>query len=133
MKLQFPVPVSPSRVRGIGSGREHDDADRLYKAAYVHHSWNYCSGSSGDCHGGKCNVRKLVQRPDRNFSGPVVHYGVIALGNTDFESGVERDQAKEALGVICFEREAASLMNNFPCVVICGICNYADSRKNARW
>jgi hypothetical protein len=29
--------------------------------------------------------------------------------------------------------EAAGLMDSFPCLVIRGICNYADSRKNKRW
>ena len=32
-----------------------------------------------------------------------------------------------------FEMEAAGLMNNFPCLVIRGICDYADSHKNDRW
>jgi nucleoside phosphorylase len=29
--------------------------------------------------------------------------------------------------------EAAGLMNNFPCAVIRGICDYADSHKNKLW
>ena len=29
--------------------------------------------------------------------------------------------------------EAAGLMNSFPCLVIRGICDYADSHKNKRW
>lgn len=29
--------------------------------------------------------------------------------------------------------EAAGLMNDFPCIVIRGICDYADSHKNKRW
>jgi hypothetical protein len=29
--------------------------------------------------------------------------------------------------------EAAGLMDNFPCLVIRGIHNYADSHKNERW
>ena len=29
--------------------------------------------------------------------------------------------------------EAAGLMNSFPCLVIRGICDYADSHKNDRW
>ncbi|KAI9736970.1 MAG: hypothetical protein M1834_000559 [Cirrosporium novae-zelandiae] len=35
--------------------------------------------------------------------------------------------------VLCFEMEAAGLMNNFPCLVVRGICDYADSHKNKRW
>ena len=29
--------------------------------------------------------------------------------------------------------EAAGLMSNFPCLVIRGICDYADSEKNDVW
>jgi len=29
--------------------------------------------------------------------------------------------------------EAAGLMNDFPCVIVRGICDYADSHKNKRW
>jgi nucleoside phosphorylase len=29
--------------------------------------------------------------------------------------------------------EAAGLMNNFPCLVIRGICDYCDSHKNKAW
>jgi hypothetical protein len=31
------------------------------------------------------------------------------------------------------EIEAAGLMDSFPCVVIRGICDYADSHKNKEW
>jgi nucleoside phosphorylase len=29
--------------------------------------------------------------------------------------------------------EAAGLMNNFPCLVIRGVCDYADEYKNDEW
>lgn len=31
------------------------------------------------------------------------------------------------------EMEAAGLMNDCPCLVIRGICDYADSHKNKEW
>lgn len=81
----------------------------------------------------KCDVRLLVQRAPPEFEGPAVHYGVIASGDQEIECGVMRDEAKKALGAMCFEREAAGLMNNFPCLVIRGIGDYADTHKNKRW
>jgi len=46
----------------------------------------------------------------------------------------ERDEVSKKLnGVLCFEMEAAGLMNRFPCLVIRGICDYADSHKNKTW
>jgi hypothetical protein len=37
------------------------------------------------------------------------------------------------MGIICFEVEAAGLMDNFPCLVIRGICDYSDTHKNKNW
>jgi nucleoside phosphorylase len=49
-------------------------------------------------------------------------------------SATQRDLVSAELGnVLCFEMEAAGLMNNFPCLVVRGICDYADSHKNKRW
>jgi hypothetical protein len=47
--------------------------------------------------------------------------------------GVTRDRLRRELDVLCFEMEAAGLMDQFPCLVIRGICDYADSHKNKRW
>jgi nucleoside phosphorylase len=47
---------------------------------------------------------------------------------------MQRDKVSTELGgVLCFEMEAAGLMNTFPCLVIRGICDYADSHKNKAW
>lgn len=35
--------------------------------------------------------------------------------------------------ILCFEMEAAGLMNQFPCLVIRGICDYSDTYKNKGW
>jgi histone acetyltransferase (RNA polymerase elongator complex component) len=75
----------------------------------------------------------LVRRPHREIDGLVVHYGVIASGDQSIECGVARGQVKKALGAICFEREAAGLMDVFPCLVIRGIDDYVDMHKNDYW
>ncbi|KAL2787018.1 nucleoside phosphorylase domain-containing protein [Aspergillus keveii] len=70
-------------------------------------------------------------RPIRNV---VVHYGTIASGNSVIKDGLTRERLDVKLGgVLCFEMEAAGLMNSFPCLVIRGICDYADSHKNKHW
>ena len=49
-------------------------------------------------------------------------------------NGIERDRiSRELGGVLCFEMEAAGLMNTFPCLIIRGICDYSDSHKNKNW
>jgi nucleoside phosphorylase len=44
-----------------------------------------------------------------------------------------RDRLRKEKGILCFEMEAAGLMDNLPCLVIRGICDYADSHKNKKW
>ncbi|KAK4656897.1 hypothetical protein QC762_208180 [Podospora pseudocomata] len=78
--------------------------------------------TAGDRDGGKLrNIR--------------VHYGLIASGNQVIKDATFRDRLDEEFGghVLCVEMEAAGLMNNFPCIVIRGICDYADSHKNKDW
>ena len=48
------------------------------------------------------------------------------------KDGATRERLKD-LGVICVEMEAAGLMDEFSCLVIRGICDYADSHENKRW
>jgi nucleoside phosphorylase len=63
----------------------------------------------------------------------VVHYGLIASGNKLMKDALLRDALIAERGVLCFEMEAAGLMNHFPCLVIRGICDYSDSHKNKEW
>jgi len=44
-----------------------------------------------------------------------------------------RDTLAAEKDVLCFEMEAAGLMNHFPCLAIRGICDYSDSHKNKEW
>ena len=58
----------------------------------------------------------------------------MTSGNQFIKDTVTRDRlSKELGGILCFEMEAAGLMNNFPCLVIREICDYSNSHKNKRW
>ncbi|KAJ4034152.1 hypothetical protein NW758_011110 [Fusarium oxysporum] len=100
--------------------------DRLFKASSGH-------VPGPDCRG--CDAAGEVQRDPRGTTDPDVHYGTIASGNTLVKDAAARDRIVADVGedCICFEMEAAGLMNHFPCLVIRGICDYADSHKNDRW
>ncbi|CAD0032314.1 unnamed protein product, partial [Aureobasidium pullulans] len=75
----------------------------------------------------------VVQRADREDDTPRVFYGTILSGDMVMKNGQERDRIAAAENAICFEMEAAGLMNDFPCLVIRGISDYSDSHKNDRW
>jgi nucleoside phosphorylase len=99
--------------------------DLLYDAGYDHAIENAtCS---------QCDDGKLLRRNPRPLEGPVIHYGLIASGDQLMRHGATRDQLGRELDILCFEMEAAGLMDNFPCLVIRGICDYADSHKNKDW
>jgi nucleoside phosphorylase len=102
---------------------EHDE---LFKQEYHH------VGDRKTCVG-SCERAHVVMRIPRDCVDPVVHYGVIASGNQIMENSVVRGELAARYGILCFEMEAAGLMNSFPCVVIRGICDYADSHKYKAW
>lgn len=67
---------------------------------------------------------------------PHIHYGIVASGDGLIKSTAARDRIIADLAPLrplCIEMEAAGLMNNFPCLVIRGICDYADECKNDDW
>jgi nucleoside phosphorylase len=49
------------------------------------------------------------------------------------KDAVTRDNLSRKMDVLCFEMEAAGLMNQFPCLIIRGICDYSDTHKNKEW
>lgn len=49
------------------------------------------------------------------------------------ENALIRDRLAMEKDVLCFETEATGLINDLPCLVIRGICDYSDSHKNKEW
>ncbi|KAG9962670.1 purine and uridine phosphorylase, partial [Aureobasidium melanogenum] len=78
------------------------------------------------------NDQRVIRDP-REDDSPQVFYGTIGSGNMVMKDGEFRDLKAADDKIICFEMEAAGLMNDFPCLVIRGISDYADSHKNDRW
>ena len=105
--------------------RMHAGPDVLFESRYNHEGGPTCKS---------CSMAESVDREVRASEEVHVHYGTIASGNQVMKYGIERDHVSADLGgVVCFEMEAAGLMNSFPCLVVRGICDYADSHKNKRW
>ena len=105
--------------------RDEAGPDILFEATYDHAGGPTC---------GRCSKDRLLERTARGSQEIKVHYGTIASSNQVIKDGLTRDRLSSELGgILCFEMEAAGLMNNFPCLVIRGICDYADSHKNKSW
>lgn len=110
------------RIKFIYPGAEND---QLFREDYEH------PDMSPNCDA--CESAQLIHRQARESDAPHVHYGLIASGSQVIKHGLTRSKYGKQLGVLCFEMEAAGLMNHFKCLVIRGICDYSDSHKNKRW
>jgi nucleoside phosphorylase len=101
--------------------------DRLFDAAYEH------SGTMQTCEERNCDTNQVKCRPARPNTLPRIFKGTIASGNQVMKHGHTRDRLARDNDILCFEMEAAGLMDRFPCLVVRGISDYADSHKNDRW
>ncbi|KAH8803441.1 WD40 protein [Xylogone sp. PMI_703] len=102
-----------------------DSCDRLCPPELQHPS------ADAEC-GPQC-IDSAIIRPPRQGLNRFIHYGLIASGNVVVKDAISRDRWARQHNILCFEMEAAGLMNTFPCLVIRGISDYADSHKNDRW
>ncbi|KAJ5628183.1 hypothetical protein N7490_010411 [Penicillium lividum] len=105
--------------------------DRLYKSDSVHPFENE-SSCNLVCSSDASSLVLRTPRTDED-DNPAIHYGNIASANTLMKDAKIRDEIAKKYDVLCFEMEAAGLVNSFPCLVIRGICDYSDSHKNKEW
>jgi nucleoside phosphorylase len=104
--------------------------DRLFKSSYKHpDDTKDCETACADA------TSNLIPREERSEidHDPMIHHGVIASANQLMKDASIRDKLSAESNVLCFEMEAAGLMNHFPCLVIRGICDYSDTHKNKQW
>ncbi|KAL3595996.1 hypothetical protein FPOAC2_10366 [Fusarium poae] len=125
--------------------------DALYDPNYAHRHREGCvvcandpsvfceSASKASCVEVGCDLKAVITRErsmDRVNSGdfsPEIFIGRIGSGNTVMKSGEDRDCIADEHDLIAFEMEGAGSWDEVPCIVVKGICNYADSHKNKGW
>jgi nucleoside phosphorylase len=107
--------------------------DRLFEDGYEHQGTEF--DDCKEC----CDADNTISRSDRGDGAtrlrdePAVHFGNIASSNQLQISAIERNRVQKEHEAICFEMEAAGVLEEYPCVVVRGICDYADSHKNKGW
>ncbi|KAL8841970.1 MAG: hypothetical protein Q9176_002907 [Flavoplaca citrina] len=107
------------------------DADQLFDSDY-HHKDN--AKSCKNC----CDPKRSRSRQERGpkahreKDSPLIHYGTIGSANSLMVGSEEREKFYNEFGTICFEMEAAVLME-YRCLVVRGISDYSDSHKNKEW
>ena len=98
--------------------------DQLFEATYHHKDGKTCW---------LYDQSKVVERAPRRSSATRIHYSTIGSANEVIKDSETRDKLRTDLGILCIEMEAASLIDEFSCLVIRGIYDYVDSYKNKRW
>ncbi|KAE8131508.1 Pfs, NB-ARC and TPR domain protein [Aspergillus pseudotamarii] len=126
--------------------------DILYQASYHHKHYsqgsrvNCCcfDGSNPDnicsealeesCKELGCDEKQISRRRAGTEAVKAsVHIGKVASANTVMKSGEHRDKIVKAESVIGFEMEGAGVWDNISCIIIKGVCDYADSHKSKYW
>ncbi|KAJ5754732.1 hypothetical protein N7533_004275 [Penicillium manginii] len=82
------------------------------------------------------SIEDFVQR-DRLTGGddPMsrLHFGPIGSTDTVMKSAKHRDDLAQGSRLVGFEMEGSGVCNNLSCVIIKGVCDYADSHKTKVW
>ncbi|KAL4946532.1 hypothetical protein BDV06DRAFT_87047 [Aspergillus oleicola] len=114
---------NPEMKERFSAPEQHTDL--LFRSSYHH--------AIRDDTCGQCDKEQLIQRQPRDTSMPYIYYGLIASGDQVMRDSETRDRLSRQLGVLCFEMEAAGLMDELHTLVIRGICDYCDSHKQKEW
>ncbi|KLJ10556.1 hypothetical protein EMPG_14063 [Blastomyces silverae] len=83
-----------------------------------------------------CNENRVRRRRDgAEALKASVHIGKMASISTMMESGEHRDKIISKEGVIGFDMEgpAGGVWGNVPCIMIKGVCDYADRHYSKAW
>ncbi|KAL6236388.1 hypothetical protein BDW75DRAFT_229583 [Aspergillus navahoensis] len=114
---------NPEMTERFAAPEQH--TDYLFHPSYHH------TASEDTCE--KCDNKQLIKRQPRETRTPYIHYGLIASGDKVMKDSETRDRLAQQHGILCFEMEAAGLMDELPTLVIRGICDYCDSHKQKQW
>ncbi|THV66825.1 purine and uridine phosphorylase [Aureobasidium pullulans] len=114
--------------------------DRLFEATHRHmHRGEFfsrdCLCSMARSHSDPVLLENPARRKrlDAEAPTPLVHIGTIGSASTVMKSAEHRDLIAQRDNIIAFEMEGAGVWDNLPCIIIKGVCDYADSHKNKHW
>ncbi|KAL0937181.1 phosphorylase superfamily protein [Colletotrichum truncatum] len=139
--------------------RPAPEEDILFEPAYPHRHQNQsdcgcsvttaCEGAiSASCEELQCDLGHQVLRQrlessrkrklgtdmlTASIQESQIHIGRIGSGDTVMKSGEHRDRVAAEHGVIAFEMEGAGVWDEIPCIIVKGVCDYADSHKHKNW
>ncbi|KAJ5533797.1 zinc finger protein [Penicillium freii] len=124
--------------------------DQLFAAEYIHRHHTGCfecslaesvcaTALNTSCEELGCDQRMLIPRARRSghdgqgSPNQRIYFGTIGTADTVMKSALHRDQLAASERIIAFEMEGAGVWDKFNCLIIKGVCDYADSHKNKNW
>ena len=124
-RTRFPEHLKRLQKKLAGFSHPGLEHDILFKSTYHHvYGPNYSF----------CDRAQLTERVPRGNQDLVFHQGTIVSGDTAMKDPQRRDKISQTYQrALCFEMEAAGVMDEKRCLVIRGIADYADSHKNDSW
>ena len=127
-------------------------SDVLYRTSYLHKHYSHASPVKCTCSGSDlpeqiCDIALGKECDELGCDGSQqircrevleaiqtsIHIGPFASADTVMKSGQHRDEIARKEKVIGFEMEGAGVWDNVPCIIIKGVCDYADSHKSRLW
>lgn len=142
------------RYRYPGTSQDH-----LFEATYqhIHVSKELCTCCKMTnmpcllCHALPCSEagcdkrylvrrRRLEEKRDSEERGlareaqkPSIFLGRFGSGDTVMKSSRDRDILVAQHGISALDMEGAGIWDDVPCIIVKGVCDYADSHKNKVW
>ncbi|KAF7712387.1 Kinesin light chain [Penicillium ucsense] len=141
-------------LQQAGTRWSHPGAnDILFKTCYLHkhHSKAFADGCrtcfgidspdhiceealGKDCNDLDCDKGHGIRGREASEPYPVsIYIGPVASADTVMKSGQHRDEIASTEKVLGFEREGAGVWDHVPCIIIKGVCDYADSHSHKVW
>lgn len=128
LKERSPLKRALGRINKIPKFSHPNTADILFHDKFHHiDEGSDCSACEAS------NGRMVVSRATRPNKQPVIHRGLILSGNGVVKNPRDRDHLRRYVDAICYEMEAAGIMDEIPCLVVRGVCDYADTHKQDGW
>ncbi|GKZ23954.1 hypothetical protein AbraCBS73388_010562 [Aspergillus brasiliensis] len=126
--------------------------DILFDASYIHNHHQQESDVSCSCRNSElpddicedalakscddlgCDKSQIIRiQTHVERANVFTHIGTIACAKAVMKSGNHRDRLIREDKIVGFEMEGAGVWDTFPCIIIKGVCDYADSHKNKLW
>lgn len=117
-------------IKQNDSFKQPDSEDILFEGTFHHIQ------KGSDCTACRTSDdKKVVPRtPRSSLNQSVIHRGLILSGGGVVKNPEDRERLQRGYrGAVCFEMEAAGIVDELPCLVIRGICDYADTHKHDGW